>query len=79
MMLATTELQVPIMIRLANGMPIMTELLEDANNNWALRTECQQQLVFWVKGQRSMTRPGSMRNEHEVHFRPCMIGFFFYA
>lgn len=77
-MLVTTKLQAPIIIGFANGMPIMTGLLEDANNNWILRTECQQQLVFGVKGQKSTIRPGSVQNEHEVHFRPCMIRFFFY-
>ena len=76
-MLVTTKLQAPIMIGFANGMPVMTGLLEDANNNCILRTECQQELVFWVKGQQSTTRPRSVQNEHGVHFRPCMIGFFF--
>lgn len=67
------------MTRFENGIPVMIGLLEDANNNWILRTKCQQQLVFWVKGQQSMTRPGSVQNEHGVHFGPCMIGFFYYA
>jgi hypothetical protein len=79
MMLVTTKLQAPIMIGFANRMPIMTGLLEDANNNLILRIDCQQQLVFWVKGQQSTIRPGSVKNEHGVHFRPCMTGFFFYA
>lgn len=78
-MLATTKLQAPIMIGFANVIPDMTGLLEDANNNWTLRTEYQQQLVFWVKGQQSTTRPWSVENEHHIHFGPCMIGFFFYA